>query len=42
LAFYRQVGIVLSDRLGSTRCHLALARTVGQRLPVPCTAEGND
>jgi CRP-like cAMP-binding protein len=41
-AFHRQIARVLADRLGSARRHLAVARTVSQRLPFASTVEGND
>jgi CRP-like cAMP-binding protein len=40
LAFLRQIALVLSKRLDSTRRHLAIARTVGQRLPSGTVREG--
>jgi CRP-like cAMP-binding protein len=40
VAFLRQIALVLSERLSSTRRHLALARTLSQRSPFAAAAEG--
>jgi len=42
VAFLREVALVLSERLSSTRRHLALARTVSQRSPLEVSLEGKD
>jgi CRP-like cAMP-binding protein len=41
LAFLRQIALVLSDRLDSTRRRLAAARTASQRLPSASPVEGS-